>query len=163
MTESLSRLIAHLGWADARTREALAAATPEAPREALRLYSHILGAEQVWLARLTGTRSALEVWPALTLDDWRRVGQDAHARLARFVDRLQPADLTRMVSYVNSAGLAFQSTIEDIVVHVCLHGAYHRGQIAQLLRMNGHRPAPTDFIAYVRGAPAATRLGDGGE
>ena len=38
-----------------------------------------------------------------------------------------------------------------------LHGAYHRGQIALLLREGGAEPAPTDYIAFVRGAPAATR------
>jgi uncharacterized damage-inducible protein DinB len=40
---------------------------------------------------------------------------------------------------------------------VALHGAYHRGQIAQLLRQNGAQPAATDYIGFVRGVPAATR------
>src|SRR5512143_2391123 len=140
-----------------RTREALTAATPHPPDAALQLYGHVLSAEQVWLSRLTGTPPATAVWPALTLPECERIGHEAHQRLAAFVERLQVADLTRIISYVNSAGQAFQSTIEDIVLHLCLHGAYHRGQVAQLLRTNGHVPSPTDYIAYTRGAPAATR------
>jgi uncharacterized damage-inducible protein DinB len=38
-----------------------------------------------------------------------------------------------------------------------LHGAYHRGQIALLIRQAGAVPAPTDYVAFVRGAPTATR------
>ncbi|MFQ5740386.1 MAG: DinB family protein [Acidobacteriota bacterium] len=33
---------------------------------------------------------------------------------------------------------------------------YHRGKVNLLLRQAGHAPAATDFIAFVRGAPAAT-------
>jgi uncharacterized damage-inducible protein DinB len=40
---------------------------------------------------------------------------------------------------------------------VALHGSYHRGQIALLVRAGGSTPAPTDYIAFIRGAPAATR------
>jgi len=38
-----------------------------------------------------------------------------------------------------------------------MHGCYHRGQVAMLIRDGGGTPAPTDYIAFVRGAPAATR------
>jgi len=37
-----------------------------------------------------------------------------------------------------------------ILSHVIIHGGYHRGQIAILLRQAGSDPAVTDFIAYVR-------------
>ena len=43
----------------------------------------------------------------------------------------------------------------DILLHVCLHGAYHRGQVAVSMRSGGAEPAPTDFIAMRRGVPAA--------
>jgi uncharacterized damage-inducible protein DinB len=42
-------------------------------------------------------------------------------------------------------------------VHVAMHGSYHRGQITMLVRDAGAEPQPTDYIAFVRGAPAATR------
>ena len=37
-----------------------------------------------------------------------------------------------------------------------VHGQYHRGKVNLLLRQEGMSPVPGDFIAYVRGAPAAT-------
>ncbi len=65
--------------------------------------------------------------------------------------------LEQPVSYRNSAGDEFKSAVRDILAHVALHGSYHRGQIAALVRAAGTKPASTDFIAFARGAPAATR------
>ena len=75
----------------------------------------------------------------------------------RLLDGLDEAALARNVHYTNSAGLEFDSTVGDILLHVALHGAYHRGQIALLVRAGGSAPAPTDYIQFTRGAPAATR------
>ena len=65
--------------------------------------------------------------------------------------------LQRVVPYTNSAGLSFESSLEDMLMQALLHGCYHRGQIALLVRGAGAEPAPTDYIAFVRGVPAATR------
>jgi len=37
-----------------------------------------------------------------------------------------------------------------ILTHVVLHGAYHRGQIATIVRGSGETPAYTDYIHCVR-------------
>jgi uncharacterized damage-inducible protein DinB len=155
--DHLRRLVAHLSWADQRAHDALTAADPRARHTALDLYAHILGAEHVWLARLTGAEPRTGVWPRLTLIECEDVAREAHVALTGYVEALVPADLQRGVSYVNSAGEPFTSTVEDILLQIFLHGAYHRGQVALLLRQGEATPAPTDYIAYVRGAPAATR------
>ena len=38
-----------------------------------------------------------------------------------------------------------------------MHGSYHRGQVAMLLRQSGAEPLPTDYIVFVRGVPAAAQ------
>jgi len=81
----------------------------------------------------------------------------ALAELRRLLDRASEADFARIVSYRNSAGHPYQSTVEDILLHVALHGSYHRGQIATLLRQSGSEPVLTDYIAFIRDAPAASR------
>ncbi len=40
--------------------------------------------------------------------------------------------------------------MEDILTHVVLHSAYHRGQIASQVRSGGEQPAYTDFIHAAR-------------
>jgi uncharacterized damage-inducible protein DinB len=62
-----------------------------------------------------------------------------------------------MITYRNSAGEEFTSSLEDILTHVAMHGSYHRGQVAAWMRQSGETPTPTDYIAFARGSPAATR------
>lgn len=146
----------HLGWADRRVQEALEHADP-LPPPALELYAHVLGAEHVWHTRLLGAPARVAVWPTLTLAECRRLADENLAAFTEFVAALGPGDLARGITYTNSAGQTFTSTIEDILLHVALHGHYHRGQVAMALRRAGAVPEPTDYIGWVRGVPAATR------
>lgn len=153
--DQLQKLFAHLAWADERAVGALrAAATP--PEDALRLMAHVLGTEHVWLARLHQRPAEVPVWPDFTVDDCARLARENHEAFRRLLDALDPAALREEIPYRNSAGIAFRSTREDILLHVALHGMYHRGQVAIALRRAGLAPAPTDFIEFTRGAPAAT-------
>ena len=52
--------------------------------------------------------------------------------------------------YTNSRGEAWTSTVEEILTHVVIHSAYHRGQIASDVRASGGVPAYTDYIHAVR-------------
>lgn len=154
--DHLKRLVEHLGWADRRVLDALRAGDPPDQRD-VDLFAHVLGAEHIWHTRLIGQPATIAVWPSLSLDDCARVAADNLERFRSFVEGLSRSDLHRGVSYTNSAGQTFTTGIEDILLHVCLHGSYHRGQIATALRSAGRVPASTDYIAYVRGVPAATR------
>jgi uncharacterized damage-inducible protein DinB len=151
----LTKLLAHLEWADARVLQGLRDASSPAPR-ALELYAHILGAEHVWLSRIHERAARVAVWPTLSLDECAALAAENVAGFRTLLAGLAPADLAREVPYRNSAGQAFRSTIEDMLVHVALHGAYHRGQVALVVRGAGGEPSPTDYIAFVRGVPAAT-------
>ena len=155
----LARLFEHMAWADANVRDALRAMPAGASElaRATELYAHLAGAEHVWLARLVGRPARHPVWPALDLETAARLAEETVRELRALVAGLGTDDLSREVDYTNSAGRSFRSRIDDILVHVALHGAYHRGQIALLTRVGGGEPASTDYIAYVRGAPAATR------
>jgi len=154
MSDHLRRLIEHLEWADTAALGALRASAASDTR-ALTIYSHVLGAEAVWLARLAGRPSDVAVWPVLTLERAASLAARNAAELNALVSSLGPDDLDREIDYRTSDGRAFRSTTEDILLHVALHGSYHRGQIALLIRGGGGEPASTDYIAFARGAPAA--------
>ncbi len=156
MLAYLARLADHLAWADAEVLAALRAAH-DAPANAREIFAHILGAEEVWLARLHGRPARAPVWPTASLPECAALAADNARDLRAFVAGLAPGDLERTVHYVNSAGRAFDSTIADIILHIMLHGAYHRGQVALLIRSQGGDPAATDYIGFVRGVPAARR------
>jgi uncharacterized damage-inducible protein DinB len=145
---TLDKLFDHLEWADALILGALRV-SPD-PR-ALEIYSHILGSEHVWISRVRGEKPKLAVWPELTVDACASLAAENARELRTFIGQ------ERMVHYTNSAGAQFDSSVEDILLHVATHGQYHRGQVNLLLRQSGASPAPVDYIAWARGVPAATR------
>lgn len=155
MLNTLRRLFDHVAWADLELLAALET-EPAPPAQALREYVHILGADEVWLARLTKRPSALPVWPTMELAEVRTFVRELHAGYAAYLSGLDEAALPSLVTYTNSAGQTFHNSIHDILLHVVLHAQYHRGKINLLLRQADLRPAPTDYIAFIRGTPAAT-------
>ena len=156
MIEQLKRLFGHLAWADTMAIGALRNAKNPPPK-ALEIMSHVLGAEEVWLSRLEQRPAAVAVWPVLSVAECAELAEANRKGFEAYVAGLGREDVDRAVPYVNSAGQAFESKAWDILVHVAMHGSYHRGQAMLLLRSSGHEPAATDYIAYVRGAAAATR------
>ena len=153
---TLPKLIDHLEWADARALGALrAAASPDA--KARELFAHILGSTHTWLSRIAGRTPSVAIWPTLTDDEMERLARENVVELRKLLDRATETDVARVVAYRNSAGHPYESTVEDILLHVALHGSYHRGQIAMLLRQSGSEPVATDYIVFSREAPAAAR------
>jgi uncharacterized damage-inducible protein DinB len=154
----LARLFEHMAWADERALKALR--TSEGASElAHSELAHVLGAEHVWLARLEGRPAAVAVWPELSVDQCEALARETRAGFRAFVERQDDTTLERTVHYRNSAGAEFDSKVSDILLHVALHGSYHRGKVAAALRAAGAEPAATDYIGFVRGVPAATRQG----
>jgi uncharacterized damage-inducible protein DinB len=107
------------------------------------------------LARLSGRRPDVAVWPSLSLDDAATLAERNANDFDALLSSLSSHASDRTIVYRNSAGREFADTVEDILLHVALHGSYHRGQVSLVIRGGGGEPAPTDYIAFVRGVPAA--------
>ncbi len=109
-------------WADAEALEALAESDPP-PTDTLEMFSHVLAAEHVWLARLRGAAPSVEVWPMLTLDGCARLAEENRRGWAEFMGALDAEGAERAVDYRNSNGAPFTSGADDISLHVMLNGA----------------------------------------
>lgn len=158
MMDYFKRLYTHAQWADARTLHSIVD-SEHLPARALELFAHVLGAEHVWLSRVRGTAPHVTVSPTLSVAECDALMHENHDGYTSLLDELAPGDLQRAVTYRNSAGHEFTSTLQDILTQVAMHGSYHRGQVAALVRAAGDTPQPTDFIAFARGAPAPPRQG----
>ena len=156
LSSEVRRLWAHAVWADRQMLDALRAGG-EPPAEALVEYAHVLGAEETWLARLEGRAPSAPVWPEPSLEDAAALAARVADGYGRLLEGLTERGLEERVTYRNSAGVEFTNTVGDILLHVPLHGQYHRGKVNLLLRQASREPAPVDYIAWVRGAAAATR------
>lgn len=145
---SLERLFAYDAWANAESLKAVRGAG--APAAAVRLMAHIAAAEQLWKGRLQADPAPVVVWPESSGDEIAAQLDRLGRMWPTFVAGLAVVDLVRSVAYVNSKGEAWTTSVEDILVHVVLHSAYHRGQVAYVLRAGGAVPPYTDYAHCIR-------------
>ncbi len=149
MIDQLRRLFDYDGWANRESLASLKAAGSPSAR-AVGYLGHIVAAQNLWMDRLRAAPPGMAVWPPLTVEQ-------CEAQLAKlpdiwqqYLNGLGSAGLSEAVTYRNTKGESWTSAVQDILVHVVLHSAYHRAQIASELRAGGHAPAYTDFIECVR-------------
>ncbi len=116
---------------------------------AKRLMAHIVAAEWLWLKRL-GQGKAIAVWPELTIEECAREQEELRSAWEEYLSAMSEAGLAEAIAYTNTKGERFTNTRQDVLMHVVMHSAYHRGQIAAALRQQGEEPAYTDFIEAVR-------------
>ncbi len=148
--ETCRRLLAYDAWGNRAALDSLRLSTQAPTSRACAITAHLLGAGRIWLDRLHGRAPSTEVWPALSVEECESGFRDLEADWSRYLEGLDAADLSRTIAYTNSKGEPWKSTIADVILHVALHGTYHRGQIAMLVRQNGQTPAYTDFIEATR-------------
>ncbi len=149
MIERLDLLRRHAAWSDARMLSALRAA-PVPPADVLRELAHVRGAQATWLARIAGVRPSLAIWPDLSLRQLEEVGEELDASSRELHAGFRPHDLDTLVDYTNSRGERFETPLVDVLVHVALHGQYHRGKANVGLRAAGAEPVAVDYIVWSR-------------
>ena len=123
---------------------------PAVEAEALPLVAHVLGAEHIWLSRLRNQPAVHSAWPTLTLLECERLADENAAGYESFVSGLGDDDVVAVIRYRNSKGEEFTNSVIDILTHVVVHGAYHRGQVAKVLGRAGVAAVNTDYITFAR-------------
>jgi uncharacterized damage-inducible protein DinB len=68
----------------------------------------------------------------------------------KYLLALSENNFQKKISYKNSKGVDFTTSVEDLLTHVAFHGIYHRGQIMLLMRNSGKDVAATDYAMYMR-------------
>ena len=147
--EHLRRLHRYEDWANRRTLAALRAPGAASERAAAWM-GHVVGASRLWLSRLQRDPHPPQVWPRMTPAECDQAWADTAERWSAWIAELRPDSLSETIEYVNSKGEPWTSSVEDVLTHLALHSAYHRGQIAADLRARGCEPPYTDFVHAAR-------------
>lgn len=150
MLKTIRNLFTYDQWSATRI---LASLKSQSSRDtkALRLLVHLLVAERIWLLRLKGEdTSEINKSPEMSLTECENLANEIREEFAVFLNSLKAEDLDSVITYKNFKGTEFYTSIFDILMHVVLHGTYHRGQIATIVRETGVAPVDTDFITFVR-------------
>ncbi|ULQ53012.1 DinB family protein [Flavihumibacter fluvii] len=114
---------------------------------------HMLDADSIWWQRIEGMASVTvpsrnfkgdtpELVRRLLLQDeeWKT-----------WVGQLDPVEFEKSFSYSNSRGDHFEQPLYQVILHICNHGTYHRGQLVTLLRnLEAPKIPQTDYVHWVR-------------
>lgn len=149
--EYLRKLYVYDHWANQEVARALQSAQ-QPPARSVRLMAHVVGTEWTWRSRILTESKKMAVWPQLTVEQILQEVAELKTAWAGYLGSLTRARLAEPAAYTNSKGEHFSSQLGDILMHVVMHSAYHRGQIAADMRASGLEPVYTDFIHAVRQA-----------
>jgi uncharacterized damage-inducible protein DinB len=164
LTVLLTQIFAYQAWANNDLFDKLADADGESGgaemHAALRLVNHSYVVARIFAAHLTGTdhgyasdnteeTPSLEALrAAVTLSDqW-------------YLDYLQGADhddLAEPVAFTFTDGDKGQMTREEMLVHVALHGSYHRGEVGRMLWQRAVTPPWDTFAVFLHQREPARR------
>jgi uncharacterized damage-inducible protein DinB len=148
--KTIQKMFEHLYWANQLILETLR--NVEAVNHQVKiLFCHILNAEQVWITRLEGKDSLhLPIWSEGDIAVCVRLVKQNDENFKRYLNDITIEELDNFISYTNSKGEEFKTSKRDILIHIALHGQYHRGQINSRLRADGYEPVNIDYITFVR-------------
>ncbi len=126
------------------------------PPKALLLMSHIIDAQIVWLSRIKSITVNVRVWEEYSIEEISGKLNNSSSELADYVNSISDSDLEKTISYNNTKGENFESSLKDILTHMIVHSSYHRGQIILLIKPLVQEVPYTDYIHYARNVRANT-------
>ncbi len=149
MQKHLIEQFRYEAWANTKTVEATASLS-EIPEKIEAIFSHLLAAQKIWLARLQGEAITLNVWEIFPQVSWQQHLEENTQKIIDYLEVLSDEALVAQIHYQNSKGEPFSNSRQDIFTHLLLHSAYHRGQIVLLLKGLVSTLPVTDYIFYLR-------------
>jgi uncharacterized damage-inducible protein DinB len=114
---------------------------------------HIYSAEWIWLSRWEGKSptAMLSVERFPSLGSLREAWNAHEVKMRSFLLQLGEDGIKRPIEYKTISGQAFTSTVAQMLHHVVIHAAYHRGQVTTMLRQLGAAPPKSmDLITFQR-------------
>lgn len=159
MHEHFKRLAAYNAWANARLYDAATALNDFERKRDVRGYfqslhgtlNHMLGADRIWLRRLTGEGEAPSRLDEILFADFntlREAREVEDKRFSAFVASLDPAGFETVVEYQNTRGESKALPLKLILAHMFNHQTHHRGQATHMLRQLGVAEPPALDLLY---------------
>ena len=114
---------------------------------------HMCFAESIWRQRLMLAERIIPLNEALKSDTTALCKEliSQSNQLHQWVSGKNELALTHVFEYKNLKGEFFKQPVNEVLLHVCNHGTYHRGQLVNMLRQLGFDKIPqTDFSFWSR-------------
>ena len=105
---------------------------------------HLLGRAHVFRAARSDVPPAFDalVESIEVIDDWYRA----------YVAGLSPDEFDEYIDFTFTSGKPARMRRGEILLHVCLHGTYHRGNAGAVLQLKGLAPGRDSITDYLEDA-----------
>jgi uncharacterized damage-inducible protein DinB len=155
-----SQLIEIKRWADRGLYDAVNqnfdSLTAEDASLMLRILDHIHTVDKIFQHHLQGLPHTFQAPRSRELPQLEALANSAREVddwYASYVNDLPENDFEHPVEFVFTSGKPARMRRGEIILHICLHGTYHRGNAGALLQLRGLTPsrdAITDFLEDAR-------------
>jgi uncharacterized damage-inducible protein DinB len=161
---ALKSLFGYKAWANAELF-ALLAGLPEPHGDevhtCIRTLNHIYVVDRLFRARLGGEPSAFEATNTQATPSLRQLREDVESTDAwyqHYVAGVSEAALSTVVDFTFTDGDAGRMSTEEILLHVLTHGAYHRGNVGQVLKSLSVQPPRDLYTKFLHQSEPSRRL-----
>jgi len=127
---------------------------------AVRVLSHTYAVDQIFAANLRRAEhgyTSPNPSHAPSLDELSAAIRSSDRWYLDYVSRLDKAQLAERIDFTFTDGLPGRMSREEMLMHVTVHGEYHRGQISLIMMENSITPPGDGFTSYLHKAEASAR------
>ena len=168
-----SQLVRYKQWADSGLYAVVAQnlerlATQDAAI-LVRILDHIHVVDQIFRHHLLGLPHRFHAPRSEEMPDFQSLSssvKEIDDWYASYVGNFRESDFDQSVDFVFTNGNPARMRRGEIILHVCLHGTYHRGNAGIILQKNGIAPNDdrlTDFLETVTRTTPVTPAGAASE
>lgn len=118
--------------------------------------NHMYQADGLWLSVMSGDdfsqtmkiiKQLQEKSEDQSLEEMNRLYKELNQSYETFLHGHEDLDRPMKIHHPKFGEL--ETPVTEMVKHVANHGTYHRGNIAAMIRQQGHPGVPTDYIFYL--------------
>lgn len=124
----------------------------------LRLLDHIQAVDEIFSHNLEARPHGYRAPRSAELPSLAALASKARASgdwYADYADALLPEEVDEAIAFPFSNGEPASMTRGEMLLHVAMHAAGHRGQVALLLQKNGIEPFPDRMTDFLRAEDAS--------
>jgi uncharacterized damage-inducible protein DinB len=117
-----------------------------------RVLDHFHVVDKIFRHHLTGTPHGFHAARSETIPEFADIAHgvaEVDAWYTSYVASLREEDFDQIVNFTFSNGSPARMRRGDILLHVCMHGTYHRGNAGIVLQKNGIAPNDDRFTDFL--------------
>lgn len=131
---------------------------------AIRTLSHTYVVDQIFAANLRGAEhgyTSANTSRAPTLEELSAAIRISDQWYVDYVSRIDKAQLAERIDFTFTDGTPGRMSREEMLLHVTIHGGYHRGQVGWIMMENSITPPADGLTSYLHEAEASARRRSG--